>query len=315
MRRCSPLLAAVLLLFSWSAGRAGACEKHGQPKLAPALIGAWKALSDGHILNLEADRLILPRAGEISVLGLIRREDDRLLLRRMGLSETWSASLSGDLLRLEPKDARAREKAGELAGTYQRLDQVPPEARLEPLPLAASLPLPPERIQSIQQQITTRFKDEQILLKSKERKQDEIQRTIEDNRAYLRQLLADIGWIDATRFGTQTSVYAVIIAKHTHDLRLMMTILPYAEHDLKTAEEGQTYAILYDALQLDLGHKQLYGTQIAVDAKGPFVLPMEESRADVNKRLKDLGLPDLDEYLAVVRQAYSGREVQIRQDG
>jgi len=315
MRRFSHLLAALLLLLSWSAGRVGASGKRGQPKLAPAFVGAWKAVSDGHVLNLEIDRLILPRDGELAVLGLIRRDGDRLLLRRQGLQETWSARLSGNLLRLEPKDAKAREKAGELAGTYHRLDQVPSEARLEPLPLAAPLPLPSERIQSIQQDIATRFKDEQVLLKSRERNPDEIHRTTEKNRTYLRDLLADIGWVDSARFGTKTSVYAVILAKHTHDLRLMMTILPLAERDLKTPEEGQTYAVLYDALQLDLGHKQLYGTQIAVDAKGPFVLPMEGSRETVNRRLKDMGLPDLDEYLAVAKQAYPGKEVQIRQDG
>jgi hypothetical protein len=213
MRRFSHLLTALLLLLSWSAGRVSASDKRGQPKLAPAFIGAWKAVSDGHILNLEADRLIVPHEGEVAVLGLIRRDGDRLLLRRQGLLETWSARLSGNLLHLEPKDAKAREKAGELAGTYHRLDQVPEEARLEPLPLAAPLPLPPERIQSIQQDIATHFQADQMLRKSKERKQDLIQQTSEQDRLYLRDLLADVGWIDAARFGTKTSVYAVILAK------------------------------------------------------------------------------------------------------
>jgi hypothetical protein len=315
MRRVSHLLAALLLLLSWGAGRAGACDKQGQPKLAPAFVSAWKAVSGDRVLNLEADRIILSLAGEPAVLGLIRQDGDCLALRRMGIPEAWSARLSGGLLRLEPKDSKAREKAEELAGTYRRLDQVPEEVRLEPLPLAAPLPLPSERIQSIQQEITARFKAEQVLMKSPEKPMEKIHQKIKENRAYLTQLLAEVGWIDSPRFGTQISVYAVILAKHTHDLRLMMTILPRAERDLKTPKEGQTFAILYDALQLDLGHKQLYGTQIAVDDQGPFVLPMEESREKVNRRLKDMGLPDLDEYLAVVRQAYPGKEVQIRQDG
>jgi hypothetical protein len=96
----------------------------------------------------------------------------------------------------------------------------------------------------------------------------------------------------------------------------MMTILPYAERDLKESGDGQTFAILYDALQLDLGRKQLYGTQLSEDAQGPFVLPMEEPREKVNERLKRLGLPDLDEYLSLASQAlYSGKRVQIRHDG
>lgn len=309
------LLIAFALLLPCDAGRAVA-GKPGDLNLASALVGAWKEERGKRVLNLEPDRIILSQNRELTVRGLIRRDGDHLVLRRMGIPETWTAHLSGGLLRLEPKDSKAKEKAEEIAGTYRRLDQVPEEARLEPLPLAVSSKLPPERIQSIQQELSARFKAEQTLFKSKEKSESEIRRTIEGNRAYLRQLLADVGWIDSPRFGTQTSVRAVILAKHTRDLRLMMTILPYAERDLKTSAEGQTYAVLYDALQLDLGHKQLYGTQISEDDKGPFVLPMEESKDKVNRRLEKLGLPNLDRYLSEISQAfYSGKTVQIRQDG
>jgi hypothetical protein len=98
-----------------------------------------------------------------------------------------------------------------------------------------------------------------------------------------------------------------------------MTLLPYAEHDLKDSGDGQTYAVLYDALQLELGKKQLYGTQVAKDKHDGhlFVLPMQESKAQVNVRLAKMKLPSLDEYLAVMRQVYgSNQEIECcRQDG
>jgi hypothetical protein len=192
------------------------------------------------------------------------------------------------------------------------LDRVPIEVRLEPLPLAVGANPSAVRIDEIRNEITSRFKDEQALLKNPATPRSTIDETVKNNLRYLRSLLQEVGWVDAPRFGAKTSVCAVILAKHTHDLPLMMTVMPFAEHDLKNAEDGQTYAVLYDALLLDLGGKQLYGTQIAEDAAGPFVLPMEESRARVNRRLMVLGLPDLDEYLSVVSQtAYPGRTIRI----
>jgi len=107
---------------------------------------------------------------------------------------------------------------------------------------------------------------------------DEGKEIRQSNLSYLRQTLAEVGWIDSDRFGQRTSVYTVLLAKHTEDLRLMLTILPYASTELKKSKKGQTYAILYDAVQLELGRKQLYGTQVTADEKGPFVLPLEDPK-------------------------------------
>jgi hypothetical protein len=294
----------LMLLFFLAAGRAVACDaKPGDTSISAAFLGGWKEVSGDRLLNIEPDRMILAKDGDLIVRGLIRPGDGCLTLRRNGLSEAWTATLSDGLLRLESKELKAEE----LAGTYRRLDHVPAEARLEPLPLASPAKLPLDRIQAVQAEIADRFQEDQALRKSSEKPLEKIRRKSEDDRVYLRHLLGDVGWIDSSRFGAQTSVHAVVLAKHTGDLRLMLTILPFAERDLRNAKDGQTFAILYDALQLDLGRKQLYGTQLSEDAQGPFVLPMEESREKVNERLKRLGLPDLDEYLSVASQAlYSG---------
>jgi hypothetical protein len=300
-------LTALMLCLSWRGDHLAACEKP-EPKLASALVGAWKEETGGRLLNIEPDRIIEWADGRLKVRGLIRQKGDELVLREDGFAKNWTATVSGGLLQMK---SPGEDKP--IVGTFHRLDRVPFEVRLEPLPIAVGANPSPLRIQEIQSEITARFKAEQALLKNPATPRETIDKTFKENLHYLRGLLQDVGWIDAHRFGAKTSVYAVIMAKHTHDLQLMMTVLPFSEHDLKNAEEGQTYAVLYDALQLDLGGKQLYGTQVAEDAGGPLVLPMQESRDAVNKRLTRMGLPDLDQYLSVVSQAaFKGKKVQVR---
>jgi hypothetical protein len=302
-------LTALMICIFWRGGPVKACEK-GAP-IAPGLVGAWREEGgEGRLLNLEKGRMIEWAAGNLKVRGLIRQRGEELSVRDEGFTQRWTARLSGGLLHL-----RCLEQDKPWSGTFHRLDRVPTEVRLEPLPLAVGANLSSARIEEIRNEIASRFKAEQALLKNPATPRSTIDETVKNNLRYLRSLLQEVGWVDAPRFGAKTSVYAVILAKHTHDLPLMMTVMPFAEHDLKNAEEGQTYAVLYDALQLDLGGKQLYGTQIAEDAAGPFVLPMQETRDKVNRRLKTMGLPDLDEYLDVVSKvAYNGKTVQVRPD-
>jgi hypothetical protein len=122
----------------------------------------------------------------------------------------------------------------------------------------------------------------------------------------------EIGWIDAPRFGQKVSVFATIMTKHTGNLALMAAVLPYVERDLKETGDGQTYAVLYDAVQLDLGRKQRYGTQIGADAKGDhYILPLENP-ARVDDELKAIGLGPLSRYMADASQAlFKGRPIRL----
>jgi hypothetical protein len=149
-------------------------------------------------------------------------------------------------------------------------------------------PLPPERVQAIQQELASHNEQEQ-----KERRQEAI---VTDNTDYLVKLVQEIGWIDTARFGEKAGVQATIMLKHTANLPFMVAVLPYVERDLKYTGDGQTYAVLYDAVQLDLGKKQRYGTQIGTDAKGaPYILPLEDP-AKVDAYLKEIGVYPLSKY-------------------
>jgi hypothetical protein len=275
--------------------------------IGPGLRGAWQEQGEERFLHIQKDQIVeFTNQKGLTVRGFVRWEQDQLVLRCSGREEKWTPSLQSGRLRLDGPEG---------VHTFVRLDEVPPEVELKPLVLGASNPLPPERTQAIQAEIESRFRAEQELFraiwKNRERRPeaDQLKR---ENLVYLSTLLREVGWIDAARFGAKTSVYTVILAKHTGDLRLMMTILPLAEKDLKNSEEGQTYAVLYDALQLDLGHKQLYGTQIAEDEDGPYVLPFEGSEENVEQRLRALGLPSFAEYRTEVGKAlYSGKQVRL----
>lgn len=280
---------------------AGSAQAAGNT-LPPNLQGAWQQGSQ--VIRIEPERIVEFDGQGLVVRGLVGRAGDRLTLRRGGLKEDWRASVQGSALRLE--------HAGS-ATVYHRLDQVPPQVDLSPLPVAPSHQLPASRVDDIQKEIAERFESEQVQLKDPTRGEDRstLRRS---NLGYLRGLLADVGWIDSDRFGQRTSVYTVLLAKHTEDLRLMLTVLPHASEELKKSGKGQTYAILYDAVQLDLGHKQRYGTQVTEDAKGPYVLPLEDPQ-HVDNYLADLGLPPLQIYLAQVRtHLYNGRPVRLLDD-
>lgn len=296
------LTAILLLTLGW------AVPAHaGFPS---ALKGAWEEQGGSRRLSFERKRMIARSGTDLVVRGLIRRQGrDRLLLRKNGFPEEWSFSINNGILTLQPI---GRHKSPDPGGVFRRLDRVPPDLKLDPLPVASRKKLSSEEIQSIQAEVARRYTEEQELLERTPQPRDEIKKKQLENLDYLTKLLRDIGWTDASRFGAKTSVNVVIMAKHTHDLRLMVTLLPYAKKDLKDAGDGQTFAVLFDATQLQLGKKQLYGTQVAKDDQGRgCILPLQDSKEAASRRLTEMGLPDLDEYLKVLCQAFFPGQEQI----
>jgi len=268
-------------------------------------LGAWQA-KDSVYLNIQADRIVERAGKELIVRGVIRRAGNLLILRNQGLKEEWAVAQTGSVLRIADEDGTVR--------SFQRLDQIPSQVLLEPLRLPPSYPLHVERIWAIQAEIEARFQKEQEILQDPARRED-FGPVRQENLAFLRQLLAEVGWIDRDRFGVKTSIQGALIAKHTNDLPLLMAILPQVEKDFKLAGKGQAYAILYDAVQLELGRKQRYGTQVQEDAAGqPFVLPLEDPQR-VDYYLRRIGLPPLANYQTKISHAlYEGKVVKVRYD-
>lgn len=131
---------------------------------------------------------------------------------------------------------------------------------------------------------------------------DEMQRVDADNTEFLRGLIAELGWIDATRFGAQASDAAFLMVQHTSDLRLMRTALPHIERDVRAGLiGGQNYALLFDRLQLNLGYLQRYGSQLGTHDGVSRLMPCEDIER-IDELRAEMGLGPLGEYLDYFRE-------------
>lgn len=120
------------------------------------------------------------------------------------------------------------------------------------------------------------------------------------NTEFIRELISEVGWIDVERFGRDASDAAFLLVQHSWDVPLMLAVLPQLKRDVDAGRMGtDVYALLYDRLQLALGLRQLYGTQIARDDRGnAVVLPVEDA-AGVEERRRRFGLIPLADYVKV----------------
>jgi hypothetical protein len=256
-----------------------------------ALRGGWRDRSGSVSVNVEKDRILLWQNQELTVRGLIRPEPGTLVLRWQGAKEVWTARLDNGRLHL---GTRGIERI------YERLGAVPPEARLDPLPLGPSGPLPPERTRRIAQEIREHYARDQDV-RTKPEQAFNRWNVDKQNEVWLVDLIARVGWIDTARFGAEAAGHALALVNHFDNLRLSLTALPLARKD--AIHGGQAFAVLYDALQLKLGRRQRYGTHMATDARGAtYVLPLEDA-AHVEQALREIGAPPLARTLADFRDA------------
>ncbi|MEO6195884.1 MAG: hypothetical protein ABIS20_22935, partial [Thermoanaerobaculia bacterium] len=81
---------------------------------------------------------------------------------------------------------------------------------------------------------------------------------------------------------------------------LMLAALPKIKEEVEARRlGGDTYALLYDRIQLLLGKKQHYGTRMGKDPTGqPIVLPTELPET-VDERRKSLGMDPLSVYVKI----------------
>jgi hypothetical protein len=171
-----------------------------------------------------------------------------------------------------------------------------------------------DRVESIRRELNQRHDEDQAFLKanldagSDARDYEPLRR---ENNRYLRALLDEVGWIDAETLGVRTTYYAFMLIQHSSDLGLMLAALPYVERDLRDAGYSESYALLFDRLQVMQGKPQRYGTQMARLPNGEaIVLPVEDLES-VDERRRSIGLPPLEEYLGVAaKYLFDGKRPQ-----
>lgn len=287
-------------------------------RLAPVderLLGVWRRADGGETLEITPTHCAVAEGGEVVRLDpLIGVAGGELVRSVEGARRRFRFAVEGDALTLATASSEGR---------YERLAERPGFFDLEPLPLGDGRQrLPPQRLQAIREALAARkerdqevreaFKQEGGPTAEANRRMREVDR---DNLEYLKKLVAEVGWIDLRRFGKEAAQAAFLIVQHGGDLRLRLTVLPEMRREMDELGSGEDYALLYDRTRLQLGRKQLYGTQVHVGADGVvFVLPLEDPPS-VDLRRLDIGLPPLGKYLDALRGYYGmEREVSIRDD-
>lgn len=293
-------VASVLGISAWSVSDLGA---DGTPPPAlPKATQAWRTVTGKQVLCMGGDQIWIPGAEVVNVLGIEQRGPETWTVRDEDRLKTWKVSQKADLLQTEV--------AGQVT-KYRRLQSVPPECGFKDVPIGQAGEMPWERRDAISREIHERMQKDEVAMTNGI--MGAASPVVIENREYLKALIREIGWIDLHRFGPEGSGNAIVLAQHSEDLSLMTAILLFVEKDYKGAGENSVmYAILYDALQLHLGRKQRYGTQVAPDSEGhPMVLPLEDA-SKVEQFRKEIGLPPLAEYLKLASEGlFSGQPIRM----
>jgi hypothetical protein len=287
-----PAIAAILLLLIPS-GRTAGAERPTD--------GAWQRIGTNDLLLVAPERLVLHEHDHTRVAKILRAAP--LTIRYSGEVAFWSLSVDGDRLTLT---------RGTSAASFQRLANIPEELKLRPLPVARTAPLPEARVAETRTAVEKLRDREQAVMTDPQHTKEDVEALRGETLSWFETTLPDLGWVDAARFGEHTSFMAVILAKHTASLRLLSTILPFVEKDFRdSGSRAQAFAITYDEVQLFLGEKQKYGTQVCGTPADPYVCPMVDPQR-VHALRKELGLDPLAQYLEELAGAiYAGHPVRM----
>ena len=297
-------------IFWLAAGCAQAVEAPSAraPSLPPEeFAGCWQEVAaPDHYLLLEADRLRELHAGELSFERVVY-DIDHLVRIRWAHRQRCDLSFDGELLVVA---------SGETTAQFRSVaaDAVP--ATLEPkaLPFAPAATLPAERVAALQAELVKRREIDQAVRTDASR-HDEMEAVDRDNTAWLAKLAEEIGWIDVGRFGADAAGAAFLIVQHSGDLPLMQAALPLIEHDVRqNGLNGQNYALLFDRLQVNLGRRQRYGSQLGSDETGRLVVIGLEDRANVEQLRKSLKMQPLKAYLDFFRNGPPPQQVIFEDD-
>jgi hypothetical protein len=292
---------------------------------AREVIGTWKQ-SDKDKVNLirfEGVRMVQFREGELR-FQRVRYKEGRIV----------TVSFDGEeqpFVQFEIKDGTllitdsARKNV-----PFRRIDKDPPELMLEALKLGERKALARDKVHEIEKELARRevanirvrtdyrelIKDPKNLDQKKvDAKLQEMLKIDADDSKYLRDLLADVGWIDGGRFSDAAVNGAYLIVMHTKDFALMQGALPELEKEVKAKRfEAELYAGLFDRFRTITAQPERYGMHVTPTAKGELVVGPLENRTKVDEFRKAIGLPPLTEYLERYKEENGGKPVRVRDD-
>ena len=259
----------------------------------PAWIGCWSSVGDeGESWWFEGERVGHVKDGVPAFYRAVHT-DTGAWIERWARARTLELSVDGD--RLTVGD-------GEDARTFVRSEEVPLALRVPAYELPDDVELDEETRAVLTDDLRSRRAEDQRV-RTNPSAQGEMSRVDEDNTEFLVAVIQEVGWIDATRFGAETSEAAFLLVQHSSDLRLLQTALPWIQADVEAGLlRGQPYALLFDRLRLNLGYPQRYGSQLGGTADGEYVLMPCEDFDRVDELRAALGMGPLADYLKLFEE-------------
>jgi hypothetical protein len=298
---------AAIATAAWLAATAAtlaADEPPSTPDCPAELKGCWVTTDQpaGYLLFEDGKCTLVDAGGPPQALQAAYALP-QVILTMMGQSHSFGATVEGEVLTFT-SSTKTRH--------YRRSDTVPAALRPAPLAFGPADPIPADRVQAIQADLMARLQQDQQFRQPGQVDAERMRAVDSENTAHLKKLVAEVGWIDADRFGKHASLAAFLIVQHSGDVPLMQAVLPHVEKDVKAKlMNGQLYALLYDRVQLMTGGKQRYGTQITPNAAGEMVVAGLEDKAQVDEFRREIGMGPLAPYLEMVGKAQGGATIQI----
>lgn len=126
-----------------------------------------------------------------------------------------------------------------------------------------------------------------------------------ENQRTLDSIINVNGWPKISDVGHMGSTTAFLIVQHS-TLELQEKYLPTIKSLCEQNEaDWQSYALMYDRVQIGLGKPQLYGSQLTWNqATGKMEFYPIEDEANVNKRRTEMGLGTIEEYAKMMGVKY-----------
>ncbi len=333
--RDAPLaLAAVPLVLACLAAPPLPAQHAEAPGLAVRLRGTWSSPATGQTIRFDGAECVVAHRLRQTLMTVEYDADGSRIVRAVAGSPEQPV-----VSRIEFTDDEHAKLVGqahtlELTRIAAATDPIPEAVSIEPMRLGTRDPAADE-VAAIREQLESRREREQDIREqlsqveervrarlasegraadpfSDPEMQDVMSRmmAIDDaNTRYVKDLMADVGWIDAARFGDAANDAAFLIVQHCGNLALLRAVTPAlkAEFDAGRAPQGPRYALMYDRLTLALGGRQRYGSQLLGRPDGSLYFPRLEDPATVDLRRRTVGLGTLADYA----KRFDGAPVQM----
>lgn len=130
--------------------------------------------------------------------------------------------------------------------------------------------------------------------------------------ARLQAIIAEYGWPNSARVGQEAAGAAFLILQHSPVDEFQEQMLPVIEELAATGEVPRSQAaMLVDRVLVRQDLPQRYGTQFKM-VEGQLVLHPVEDEAQLEERRRTMGLPTIDEYMALMEEITKAPVVRER---